>query len=400
MAGAPAGSARSADGLLVVHGGGPTAVINASLYGAVDEALRSPGVGRVLGALGGVGGILEGNLVDFSRVPRSELELLPRTPGSAVGTSRKPLEADDYAAIACALRREGVRWLLCTGGNGTMDTCGKIWAACREAGVPVDVVGIPKTMDNDIAAGDHAPGYASAARYMAASVAEVCCDVRGLPIHIVVVEAMGRSAGWVTAASALADESGAGGPDLIYVPERDFDERAFLDDAQRLIDERGCGVVVVSEGVHGPGGVPVVPPLMTVGRATYFGDVSAHLAQLVIRELGYKARSEKPGLLGRASMAWQSGLDREEAIACGREAVRAALEGDSGTMVAIERVSSEPYEARLVRVPVERVMLEERTLPDEYVNERGNGVTEAFRAWLRPLVGPPLPRFCDLAAGK
>lgn len=385
----------AADGLLVVHGGGPTAVINASLYGAVDEALGTPGVGRVLGALGGVGGITDGNLVDFGQVPREKLDLLPFSPSSAIGTSRKPLEDADYRELARALDRQGIRWLLCTGGNGTMDTCGKIWRACHEEGVPIDVVGIPKTMDNDIAVTDHAPGFASAARYMAATTSAICCDVRGLPIHIVIVEAMGRNAGWVTAASCLADESGTGGPDLIYLPERNFDERAFLDDAQRLIDEKGSGVVVVSEGLHAADGTPVAPPLMTVGRATYFGDVSAHLARLVISELGYKARSEKPGLIGRASIAWQSPVDREEAIDCGREATRAVLEGDSGKMVGIERVSSEPYEARLIRIPIEQVMLDERTMPDEYINERGNGVTDAFRRWCRPLLGPALPCFAS-----
>lgn len=385
----------AADGLLVVHGGGPTAVINASLYGAVDEALGTPGVGRVLGALGGVGGITDGNLVDFGQVPREKLDLLPFSPSSAIGTSRKPLEDEDYRELARALDRQGIRWLLCTGGNGTMDTCGRIWRACHEEGVPIDVVGIPKTMDNDIAVTDHAPGFASAARYMAATTSAICCDVRGLPIHIVIVEAMGRNAGWVTAASCFADESGTGGPDLIYLPERDFDERAFLDDAQRLIDEKGCGVVVVSEGLHTADGTPVAPPLMTMGRATYFGDVSAHLAKLVISELGYKARSEKPGLIGRASIAWQSPVDREEAIDCGREATRAVLEGDSGKMVGIERVSSEPYETRLIRIPIEKVMLDERTMPDEYINERGNGVTDAFRSWCRPLLGPALPRFAS-----
>ena len=387
----------AADGLLVVHGGGPTAVINASLYGAVDEALGTPGVGRVLGALGGVGGITDGNLVDFGQVPRDQLDLLPFSPSSAIGTSRKPLEDADYRELARALDRQGIRWLLCTGGNGTMDTCGKIWRACREESVPIDVVGIPKTMDNDIAVTDHAPGFASAARYMAATTSAICCDVRGLPIHIVIVEAMGRNAGWVTAASCFADESGTGGPDLIYLPERDFDERAFLDDAQSLIEEKGSGVVVVSEGLHTAGGSPVAPPLMTVGRATYFGDVSAHLARLVISELGYKARSEKPGLIGRASIAWQSPVDREEAIGCGREAVRAVLEGDSGTMVGIERVSTSPYESRLTRIPIERVMLDERTMPDEFINERGNGVTDAFRTWCRPLLGPALPRFASFA---
>lgn len=382
-----------ADGLLIMHGGGPTAVINASLYGAVTEALESPRVGRVLGAVGGVGGITDGNLLDFSGVSASRLEMLPSSPSSAIGSSRKPLEDDDYARIAHALRGQGIRWLLCTGGNGTQDTCGKIWRACQAEGVRVDVVGIPKTMDNDIAVTDHAPGFASAARFVAASVGALCCDVHGLPAHISVIETLGRNAGWVAAASLLADECGACGPDLIYLPERDFDEQSFLDDAARLVDEKRSGVIVVSEGLHKAGGEPVAEPLLRTGRATYFGDVSAHLARLIISELGCRARSEKPGLLMRSSIAWQSSVDRDEAIACGREAVRAALEGDSGTMVGIERISSDPYETRLARIPIERVMLEERTLSGEFINARGNGVTEAYRAWLKPLLGSPLPRY-------
>ncbi|MDD7583683.1 MAG: diphosphate--fructose-6-phosphate 1-phosphotransferase [Coriobacteriaceae bacterium] len=385
----------ASDALAIVHGGGPTAVINASLYGAVREALADGRVGRVLGALGGVDGILEGRYVDFADVPTSEVELLPFSPSSALGTSRRPLDGDDYQRLAEALRRDGVRWLLCTGGNGTMDTCGKIFDACQGLGYAIDVVGVPKTMDNDIAVTDHAPGYGSAARYLAASTSEVCCDVRGLPIHVVIVEAMGRDAGWVTAASALAKDSGTGGPDLIYVPERPFGEKAFLEDVQHLIDEKGSGVVVASEGLRTATGEPVVEPIMSVGRATYFGDVSSYLAQLVVSELGYKARSEKPGLLGRASIAWQSPIDREEAVRAGREAVRAALAGDTGVMVGFEREVGEHYAARCVRIPLSRVALTARTLPDAYINERGNGVTEEFCRWCRPLLGPALPRFAS-----
>ena len=179
-------------------------------------------------------------------------------------------------------------------------------------------------MDNDISVTDHAPGFASAARFMAANVSAVCCDVHGLPAHVSVIEALGRNAGWVAAASAMADESGTGGPDLIYLPERDFDEDAFLDDSQRLVDEKRSGVIVVSEGLHKAGGVPVAPPPFTTGRSTYFGDVSAHLAQLIISKLGCRVRSEKPGLMQRAPIAWQSEVDRDEAIAWSRGGLRGA----------------------------------------------------------------------------
>lgn len=378
--------------LLIVHGGAPTAVVNSSLYGAVKEAKCHGEIEHIYGALGGSLAVAEGNFVDFGLASEGELNLLLHSPSSAIGTSRDHLEPEDYAAIARSIVAHGIGIVCFNGGNGSMDACGKVYAACRKIGADVRVVGIPKTMDNDIAVTDHAPGYGSAARYMAASVAEVCCDVKGLPIHVVVIEAMGRSAGWVAAASALAESCGTGGPDLIYLPERPFDEESFLEDVRKLIASKGCGVIVASEGLCGLDGAPVVEPVMTVGRATYFGDVSTHLANLIIKSLGYKARAEKPGLLGRASIAWQSDVDREEAVLAGREAVKAAIEGHTGVMVGLERTNEAGYKVRPVLIPLEQVMLTEKSMPDEFINAEGNGVTEAFKRWCRPLVGE-LPRF-------
>ncbi len=378
---------------LIVHGGAPTAVINASLYGAVQEAKRCPEIGHVYAALGGSAAVMREEFLDLKTVPEETLELLLSTPSSAIGTSRDHLEPEDYAAIAGVIGKYGIRYVFFNGGNGSMDACGRVYEACRAQGLDVCVVGIPKTMDNDIAVTDHAPGYGSAALYMAASVAEVCCDVVGLPIHIVVVEAMGRAAGWVTAAAALAEDSGLPGPDLIYLPERAFDEKKFLEDVQALIDRKGCGVVVASEGLHYADGTPIVEPVMTVGRATYFGDVSAHLANLIIKKLGYKARAEKPGILGRASIAWQSPVDRDEAVLAGEEAVKAAVAGHTGVMVGFERQPGETYEVRPVLIPIQQVMLTEKTMPDEFINQDGNGVTEAFKNWCRPLLGKRMQPF-------
>lgn len=382
-----------ADALLIVHGGGPTAVMNASLFGAVDEARRSPRVGRVLGARFGVAGLAGDDFIDLGAVPEGDLALLPSSPSSAIGTGRDAIDEAGYEELARALERNGIRWVLMNGGNGTMDACGRLCAAVERIGVDARVIGIPKTMDNDLAVTDHAPGYGSAARFAAQAVSEVRCDVRGLPIHISVVELMGRSSGWVAAASALAADTGFG-PDLIYLPEHAFDEGAFLDDVQRLIDASGSGVVVASEGLRDAAGRPIVEPVMTVGRATYFGDVSAHLARIITRELGYKARAEKPGLVGRASIAYQSGVDRDEAVLAGREAVRAALAGESGKMVGFERTEG-AYGIRPTLLPLEQVMLEERHVPDAFINERGNGVTESFLTWCRPLIGDPLPRLAS-----
>ncbi len=375
--------------LLLIHGGGPTAVLNASLYGAILEAKRHAQVGRILAAVGGTGGLLRQEIVDLTELSQSQLALLLQTPGSAIGTSRDPLGGDEYAAMAALLSKLGVTYVLMNGGNGTMDACGRLHAQCADTGVRV--MGIPKTMDNDIAVTDHAPGFGSAARYMAQSVAEVCADVHSLPIHVVVIEALGRNAGWIAASSALARQAGVDGPDLIYLPERPFEEKAFLSDVEALIRRKGGVVVVASEGLRDPNGDPVVQPVFQTGRATYFGDVSAHLAGLVTRELGYKARSEKPGLLSRASMAMVSPVDQAEAQLVGEIAVRAAVDGESGKMVALMRAPGDSYRVTTTLVDVRQVMLAERKLPPEFINERGNGVTDAFVRWCEPLIGGALP---------
>ena len=383
-----------AGNLIIVHGGGPTAVINASLYGAIRQAQESPEVDRVLVAIGGTGGLLKEHIKDVTDYPDEALRGLLTSPASAIGTSRDALEKPEYEAMVPILQKHNIRYVLMNGGNGTMDTCGKLYAQCAEKGI--SVIGIPKTMDNDLAVTDHAPGFGSAARYVAGSTAELCCDVEGLPIHVVVLETSGRNAGWLTAAASLATDSYAHGPDLIYLPERDFDQEAFLRDVKKLIEEKGHGVVVASEGLHYAGGTPIVEPIFTVGRATYFGDVGSHLANLIIKELGYKARAEKPGLLGRASMLWQSETDREEAERCGRAAVDAATAGESGKMVALRRCPGEGYRCETFLVDIREVMMTERKLPDEFIHAEGNGITEAFRQWCRPLLGSPLPKLMDL----
>ena len=380
------------ENILIVHGGGPTAVINASLYGAVTEAKKHRELEHIYAAKNGTGGLLREEFIELSKIPQEQLALLLQTPGSAIGTSRDQLEQEEYDRMADILQKKNIRYVLFNGGNGTMDTCGKLYRTCKGRGFDVCVMGIPKTMDNDIAVTDHSPGFGSAARYIAQSVKEVCADVRGLPIHVVVIEASGRNAGWITAASALADDGDGNGPDLIYLPERPFDEDKYIEDVERLLKRKSGIVVVASEGLRDADGKPIVPPIFQVGRATYFGDVSAHLANLVIRRLGYKARGEKPGLLGRASMTLQSEVDRDEAILAGRLACAKVLKGTSGKMVAFHRVSVKPYEMEPFLVDIDEVMMHERTMPDAYINEEGNGVTEAFKEWCRPLIGGELPR--------
>ena len=348
--------------LLIIHGGGPTCVLNASTYGVIMEGLG-----------------------------QEKLEQLKSTPGTVIGSSRYPLAESDYARLADVLREEGFGYVLMSGGNGTMDTCGRLHRACASKGLMVG--GVPKTIDNDISVTDHSPGFGSAARYIAGAVRAIGEDVKSLPIHVCIVEAMGRNAGWIAAASALARKKPGDAPHLIYLPERPFDEEAFLRDVKALHERQGGVVVVVSEGLKNRDGQPIVPPLFQTGRAVYYGDVSAYLAELVIRRLGVKARSEKPGLLGRAQTELQSPVDRDEAVQAGAEAVRALLDGQSGFMTGFERVSTEPYRIRLIRIPLEDVTLAERTLPPEYIAPSGHDVTNAFLSWARPLLGDDFPEY-------
>ena len=380
--------------VLLVHGGAPTAVINASLYGAVTEAKKYAEVDHIYAAIGGSGAVIREQFLDMKTVSDERLELLLSTPASAIGTSRDHLEPEDYEAIARVIQKHDIKYVFFNGGNGSMDACGKVYKACQALGLTdVRVVGIPKTIDNDIAVTDHAPGFGSAARYIAATVSEVSQDVRALPIHVSVVEAMGRNAGWIAAASALARSGDGDGPDLIYLPEHPFVEEEFLADVKALVEKKGGVVVVASEGLTDPEGKPIVEPIFQVGRATYYGDVSAHLANLVIKKLGYKARSEKPGICGRASIAFQSSVDRDEAVIAGAEAVKAAMEGQTGVMIGFERLPGAEYKVKPIRIPIEQVMLTERTMPAEFINERGNDVTDAFVEWCRPLIGEPLRPF-------
>lgn len=377
--------------LLFMHGGAPTAVINASLYGSYREAKKNASVGRILAAAGGTGGLLHGSVLDLTDISERDLGLLATTPGSAIGTGRDHLEPEDYLRLREILRELDVSYVVMTGGNGTMDTCRRLADACEGHGIVV--CGVPKTMDNDLSLTDHSPGYGSAARYLAGSVKEVAQDVRGLAIHVVIIEAFGRDAGWIAAASALARDSDGDAPDMILLPEVPFDEARFLEHVGNLYERKGGVVVVAGEGLRYADGTSIVEPVFQVGRSVYFGDVCAHLSQLVIKKLGIKARSEKPGILGRASEKWASEVDRDEAVVCGEVAVRAALEGRNGWMSIIRRVSDDPYRSKIEPVEITAEILKARCLPPQFIDRDSFDVTEEFLRWARPLVGPDLGEY-------
>ena len=380
-----------ADKLLIVHGGGPTAVLNASLYGALTQAKISPRIGEVYGALGGTKGLVEERFQRLDTLGENQLSLLPRTPGTAIGTSRYPLTQADYPRMRDICLKNGFRYVLFSGGNGTMESCLQFYLVSRDMGIVV--AGIPKTVDNDITGTDHAPGYGSAARFAASACAAMNQDVKSLPIHVSILELMGRNAGWITASTALARRKEGDAPHMILLPERPFDQEVFLKEVEALYKKYGGVVVAASEGLKDLKGQHIVPPIFTSGRATYYGDVGTHLAGLIIQHMGIKSRSEKPGMLGRCAMEYQSHTAREEAVQAGAEAGRCVVEEQGGVMVAFERISSDPYRLRLIRIPLEQAALKERTMPDEFIAPNNMDVTPEFLTWAKPLIGGPLPEY-------
>ena len=382
--------------LLIAQGGGPTAVINQSLYGVVHQARRSARVGRVLGAVYGVRGILDGKFMDLSDLDGSAIEGLRHAPGAALGSCRHKLEADDYQRILDSLEGHGVRYFLYNGGNDSMDTADRVDRLARREGYELAVVGVPKTIDNDLPATDRCPGYGSAARYVAQSVRDVGIDVRSLPTPVSIFETLGRNAGWLAAASALARTDPDSAPHLIYLPERVFDPDRFLAEIEAVYRRLGWVVAVVSEGVRRSDGKPV-SAATDEARVDAFGhalpgDVGSFLSHLVADRLKLRCRSEKPGLCGRSSMLHVSPVDQRDAEQVGRAAVDAALAGHGGRMVTLRPLD----EGGTGLVPLDEVANLEKAVPDEMIDSSGTFVTERFCAYARPLTGPPLLEYPSL----
>lgn len=373
--------------LLVAHGGGPTAVINASLAGVVGEAKRQRSVGKILAARGGIEGVLKGDLVELD-LSSSDLEKLKRTPASAIGSCRYKVGEGDYETIAKVLRSNGIGYFLYTGGNDSMDTCLKL----AEHAPDCQVAGVPKTIDNDLAGTDHSPGFGSAARYIAVSTAELCLDIRALNNQISVLEVMGRNAGWLAASASLARSLDPAFPAMILVPERSFEEAPFLAAAEKRWKEGRGFVVVVSEGLVDSTGAALgaeggKESVDAFGHSLP-GGAALYLAALIRSRLGLRTRSEKPGLLGRASRLLVSEIDLAEAELSGIESVKGLCDGKSGFMIGFRRLSSSPYRMEPVRIDLREVANVERKLPASYLTADGLGVTKEFEAYCRPLIGP------------
>ena len=381
--------------MLIAHGGGPTPVINSSLLGAVREAKLHGEIETIYGARFGAEGILAGDLIDLGKFADEDLALLAKTPASALGSCRRKLTDADYPAVLECFKKFNIRYFFYNGGNDSMDTCNKIYNLSVETGYELRVIGIPKTIDNDLDVTDHCPGFGSAAKYAAVSALELAQDASALPIHVVVMEMMGRNAGWITAASALyADLMPC--EHLVYLPEVAFDKEKFLA-AVKEKWAKGRGLLVtISEGIHYADGSPVADSGVVDGFGHKVpGGAAQALSDMIMQETGLKSRSEKPGLLGRVSVGLMSEIDQKEAEEAGACAVRSAVEGKTGFMVGFETTRN-PYSSKTILIPLEKVANAEKKFPLEWIGEDGASIKPEFKAYCEPLLGAYDSRFISL----
>lgn len=388
--------------LVVGQSGGPTAVINNSLVGVIHQAMASEQIEGIWGMAHGIQGMLHEEFYDLRRETPLTLDILRNTPASALGTVRYKVKEEDYARLVEVMKKYNVRYFFYIGGNDSMDTTHKIDAVAKSVGYELYCIGVPKTIDNDLVLTDHCPGYGSAARFVASAIRNTAFDTEAMgdsgPIKL--MEIMGRNAGWLTAAAALARAHEEDAPHLLYFPERPVSEEKLAADVERVYKRYGYCVVGVSEGLRnengedfgtaGPGDIDAF------GHRAKLGVVEA-VAEVIRKHIGIRARFDKPGYLQRSFAELQSPVDRDEAYQAGGEAVRAALRGETGKMVAFVRQPGPVYTVDMTLVPLEQVANRERHLPDEYINAEGNGVTPAFLDYARPLIGGPLPPYARLS---
>ena len=398
---------------IIGQSGGPTSVINASAYGVIRTALDTGCITKVYGAAHGIKGVLEDKLYDMGYEDAYELSLLMNTPSSELGSCRYKMadpEVDDtdYRRILEIFKKYDVRYFFYNGGNDSMDTCDKISRYMEKSGYECRIMGVPKTIDNDLANTDHCPGFGSAAKYIATSCAEVYKDSHVYDTGmIVIIEIMGRHAGWLAASSALASLTGCG-PDLIYLPERDFDMDEFVASADRIYREKGNCIAVVSEGIHYADGRFVSEAKVSAtdgfGHAQ-LGGLASLLANVVKERTGAKVRGIELSLLQRCGAHIASKTDVDEAFLAGKTAVEAAVAGETGKMVAFKRESADgKYVCVPTLVPLTSVANYEKKVPAEWITPDGASVTQDFIDYALPLIsGEPerptensLPRYARL----
>ena len=385
--------------LIVGQSGGPTAVINSSLYGVVSEGIsHSDEIGEVYGMVNGIEGFLEDRILNFREaLPGEQLDHLKHTPGAYLGSCRyklpESLEDPIYPLLFQKFEELNIGWFFYIGGNDSMDTVSKLSRYAAQTGSSIRVIGEPKTIDNDLVHTDHTPGYGSAAKYVASTVREITLDASVYEKKsVTIIEIMGRHAGWLTAASALARKYKGDNPFFIYLPESAFDTEKFLKDVENAF-EKNCNVVVcVSEGIHDADGTFICEYDSSVGTDTFGHKMLAgcgkYLENLVRDRLGVKARSVELNVSQRCSASLISAADQEEAVSAGRFGVQAALNGETGKMVSFVRCQADDgsYKMECGLEDVNLICNEEKEVPAEWITENGSDVSEEFIKYVTPLV--------------
>ncbi len=381
--------------ILVAQSGGPTAAINATLAGVVECALISGQADKILGAVNGIEGVLNERFIDLREKLDSteKLELLCQTPAAALGSCRlKIREREQLAQITEIFRKWEISCFIYIGGNDSMDTVHKLSAYMEEEGIQgISVIGAPKTIDNDLMGTDHCPGFGSAAKYIATTFSEIERDCYVYTVKCVtIVEVMGRNAGWLTAASALARLNGGGGPDFIYLCEKPFDTEQFLKDVREKLQKQDSVIVAVSEGIKTADGRYVSEQVQSsaldnFGHA-YIAGAGKVLEELVRERIGCKVRAIELSLMQRCAAHLASATDISESRMLGMEACQCALEGKTGQMAAVIRKSHEPYQVTFGSVPVSQAANAEKKVPEEWITGDGHDVTEDMIRYLRPLI--------------
>lgn len=383
---------------LVAQSGGPTAVINSSAAGVIEACLATPEIEKVFGGLNGILGVLREEIYDITQESPRDIADLKRTPSAALGSCRYKVKTqEDVARIFEVLKAHNIRYFFYCGGNDSMDTADKLNRLAAKEGYELRVVGVPKTIDNDLAHTDHCPGFGSVAKYTATSIMEAGRDTEALYTHdtTTVYETMGRNAGWIAATGGLARRDAEDAPDLVYVPEIAVSKERFIADIRTVLAEKRRAFICASEGMVDATGEYWATAGGAFAKDAFghqqLGGVADVLRQVIETEVGVKARVCRPGTAQRNTMHFASLTDVEEAYMVGRRAVELALDGASGVMVTLVRESDSPYRVTTGTAPLERVANDEHKLPREYMNEAGNHITEAFRRYAVPLMRGEAP---------
>jgi len=391
--------------VVVAQGGGPTAVINQSLVGAVLESRKFPQITKVYGAVGGVRGIVDEEFMDLTQETTHNLERVAVTPSSALSSTRDKPDAKYCEEIFKVFRAHDVRYFFYIGGNDSSDTVRIVNEQAELAKYEFRAIHIPKTIDNDLMVNDHTPGFPSAAKFVAQSFAGINLDNRALPgVHIGVV--MGRHAGFLTAASAAARKYADDGPHLVYVPERAFVMEQFLEDVKKANDRFGRCVIAVSEGIQDEKGTPILARLMETERDAHgnmqlsgTGALGEQLAQQIKDKLGLKrVRSDTLGYLQRSFIGCVSDVDQREAREVGEKAAQFAIWHNVDGSITIHRTGTYAVDYRLTNL--KEIAAKTRLMPDEFINKAGNNVTESYKHYLTPLLGSDMPEPSMLRAPK